>query len=123
MQGLVDETDQTFVNIKDIAQCHGLVEGHTSLAVGRENLQVTRQSVVLHEQTLARLTDLEDMVEQVHSTIIRFTKEQDVKQTADLLRQYVDDSIRKPERLQDPDCTNAIFEGKGVLGYSRDNID
>ncbi len=109
------------MNIKDIAQYHGLIEGHTSLAVGRENLQFTRQSIVLHEQALARLSDLENMMEQVHSTIIRFTKEQDVKQTADLLGQYIDDSIREPERHQDHDSMNAIFEGKGALWYSHDS--
>ena len=61
------------------------------------------------------------MMEQVYSTIIRFTKEQDIRQTADLLQQRVDESIQEPERHRDFAFMEPASEGREALYYGRDN--
>jgi hypothetical protein len=105
LQALVDEIDQTFVTIKDMAQYHGLLEGHINLVVGQRNLINSQKTMAMQVQSLARLEKLESMMEQVQATFIRFSKEQDVQQTADLLRQCVDESLQDPERRAGPIMT------------------
>ena len=97
LQGLVDEIEQTFVQVKDISQYHSFLEGHANLEITRETLHYSKENKIAHEQSLARLSQLESMMETVHATIIRFSKEQDVHQTANFLRQCVDEELQEPE--------------------------
>ena len=78
LQDLVDEIDQTFVNIRDISHFHGLLEGRISHALGWESLKNSQQSLVLHQQSLNRLAGVEHLLEQIHATIVRFFNEHDV---------------------------------------------
>lgn len=98
LQGLVDEIDATFANINDISRYHGLVEGHISLGVGQENLQNSWRSIAMHEQSLAKLSNLEDQMQQIQATMVRFSKQHDIQQTANLLWQCVDESLQNPEQ-------------------------
>lgn len=98
LQALVDEIDQTCAIIKDIAQYHGLLEGHASLVVGQRNLINSQKTIAMQAQSLARLDKLEDMMEQIHATLIHFSKEHDVQQTASLLQQRVDEILQCPEK-------------------------
>ena len=95
---MVDEIDATFANINDISHFHGLVEGHINLVIGQESLQNTQKSIAMQEQALARLADLEKVMEQINATIVRFSKEGDVQQTANLLRHCVDENLQNPEQ-------------------------
>ena len=58
----------------------------------------SQQTIAMQAQSLARLDKLEDMMEQVHATLIHFSKEHDVQQTANLLQQRVDEILQSPER-------------------------
>ena len=98
LQALVDEIDQTFVIIKDTAQYHGLLEGHANLVVSQRNLVNSQKTIALQAQALARLNSLEDMMEQVHATLVHFSKEHDIHQTANILRQHVDKVLQDPEK-------------------------
>lgn len=102
LQGLVDEIDQTFITIKDIAQFHGLLDGHVNLVVSQKTLQNSQKSITMHERSLARLTRLEDLMEQAHATFICFSKEHEVQQTSNLLRQCVDERLQEPEKCCGP---------------------
>lgn len=95
---MVDEIDQTCTIIKDIAQYHGLLEGHANLVIGQRNLMISQKTIAMQAQSLARLEKLEDMMEQVHATLIHFSKEKDVHQTASLLRQRVQEILQNPEK-------------------------
>ena len=99
LQGLVDEIDATFASIDDISRYHGLVEGHISLVVGQESLQNSQRSIAMHEQSLARLSSLEDLIQEIHATMVRFSKERDIQETANLLQQCVDENLQTPEQL------------------------
>ena len=112
LQGLVDEIDQTFMNIKDITHYHGLLQGHTNLAVGREILLNGRKTIDMHEESLARLKDLEHMVQEINATIVHFSKEQDVQQTANLLQQGVIEKLQEPERSYASKPTGSNNEGE-----------
>lgn len=89
----MDEIDQTFITIKDTTQLHGLLDGQINLVVGRKTLQISQKSIAMHEQSLARLTRVGDLMEQVHATFIRFSKECDVQQAYNFLWQCVDESL------------------------------
>ena len=52
----------------------------------------------MHEQSLAKLSDLEDQMQQIQATMIRFSKQHDIQQTANLLWQCVDESLQNPEQ-------------------------
>ena len=101
LQALVDEIDQTCAIVKDIAQYHGLLEGHANLVVSRRNLINGQKTIAMQAQSLARLDKLEDMMEQIHATLIHFSKEHDVQQTANLLQQRVDEILQYPEKQSD----------------------
>ena len=98
LQSIVDAIDQTFADIKDISHFHGLLESHASLGLGRENLLNTEKSVKMHEESLERLSDVEQMLQQVHAMVISFSKQGDVQQTADLLRHRVNETLQEPEQ-------------------------
>ena len=57
----------------------------------------------MQEQSLVRLTELESMMERIQSTILRFSKEQDIRQTADFLRQHMDEDLQEPQQTSVPD--------------------
>ena len=110
LQGLVDEIDATFANINDISRYHGLVEGHISLGVGQESLQNSWRNIAMHEQSLAKLSNLEDQMQQIQATMVRFSKQHDIQQTANLLWQYVDESLQNPEAEKVPGYLAAADE-------------
>ena len=96
LQSIVDAVDQAFTDIKDISHFHGLLENHATLGIGRENLRNTEQSVKLHVESLQRLSGLEQMMQQIQATVVSFSKEGDVQQTANLLRQCVNENLHEP---------------------------
>lgn len=98
-----------------MAQYHGLLEGHINLIVGQRNLINSQKTMAMQVQSLARLAKLENMMEQVQATFIRFSKEQDVQQTASLLRQRVDESFQDPEKRTGPVMTERDDQaGSGI---------
>ncbi|KAL8794974.1 MAG: hypothetical protein Q9195_002556 [Heterodermia aff. obscurata] len=111
LQGLVDEISQTFEHVKDISQFHSLLEVQATREIGRLNLHNSTESRKIQEQSLARLSELESMMERIQSTILRFSKEQDIQQTANYLRQHMDEdllesqqtSLPAPGQQQDPE--------------------
>jgi hypothetical protein len=98
LQCLVDAIDQAFVDIRDISHYHGLLEGHANLAMSRESLNNGQKSIAMQERSLERLFSLEQKIEEVHANFVRFPKEHDVQQTADFIRQRVDESFEEAER-------------------------
>ncbi|KAJ0422489.1 hypothetical protein BJY00DRAFT_280250 [Aspergillus carlsbadensis] len=92
-QDLVDVIGETFVDIKDIAQLHGLLAGRVTLKVGQQTL-----SLVKDQQKRADNQDakLERILSQLTSISIQFTKSEDVNETASLVRQQVDEKRDKP---------------------------
>lgn len=104
LQGLVDEISETFGHVKDISQFHGLLETQATREIGRLNLYNSTESRKLQEQSLARLSELESMMEKIQSTLLRFSKEQDIQQTANYLRQHMDEDLQEPQQtsLTDP---------------------
>ena len=104
LQGLVDQIDLTFLSIKDIAHYHGILEGHISLEIGKENLQNSQKNVSLQEQQNAKLeqsnahmANVEDMLGQLMNVIlVLFNKEKDILPSANLLQQRVDEDVREP---------------------------
>ena len=103
LQGLVDEISQTFEHVKDISQFHSLREVHATQEIGRLTLQNSTESRRMQEQSLARLSELESMMERIQSTILRFSKEQDIQQTANYLRQHVDEDLLESQQSLRPD--------------------
>lgn len=61
----------------------------------------SHQTIAMQAQSLARLDKLEDMMEQVHATLVHFSKEHDVHQTANLLQQRVEEILQSPEKQGD----------------------
>ena len=52
----------------------------------------------MHERSLAKLSDLEDQMQQIQAIMVRFSKQHDIQQTANLLWQRVDESLQNPEQ-------------------------
>ena len=52
----------------------------------------------MHERSLAKLSDLEDQMQQIQAYMVRFSKQHDIEQTANLLWQCVDESLQDPEQ-------------------------
>ena len=52
----------------------------------------------MHERSLAKLSNLEDQMQQIQATMVRFSKQHDIQQTANLLWQCVDESLQNPEQ-------------------------
>ena len=52
----------------------------------------------MHEQSLAKLSSLEDQMQQIQATMVRFSKQHDIQQTANLLWHCVDESLQNPEQ-------------------------
>lgn len=104
LQSLVDEISQTFEHVKDISQFHSLLEAHATQEIGRLNLHNSTESRKIQEQSLAKLSELESMMERIQTTILRFSKERDIQQTANYLRQHMDEDLQDPQptSLSDP---------------------
>lgn len=92
-QDLVDSIEQTLSNIKDAAQYHGLIESHISLVVGQKNLAISQRNSVKLEQTLGLIEDLQL---QMQAISIRFSKETDIRQTADALMKRAEETLNEP---------------------------
>ena len=116
----MDEIDQTCVIVRDTAQYHGLLEGHMNLILGQRNLMNSQKTSAIQAQSLARLEKLEDMMAQVHATFMRFSKQHDVHQTANLLRQRVDEIVQDPHKLSGP--IETMTEGHGDPGFEGQGI-
>ena len=111
MQGIVDAIDQAFADIKDISHFHGLLEGHASLGLGRENLHNIKISVKMHEESLERLDGLEQMMQQIQAMVVSFSKEVDVQQTANFLRKCVNETLEEPEQSRKPHGQDETIQG------------
>lgn len=92
-QDLVDSIEQTLSNIKDAAQYHGLIESHMGMVVGQKNLAISQNNSVKLEQTLGLIRDLHT---QMQAISIRFSKERDIRQTADALMQRIEEKLNEP---------------------------
>ncbi|CAD6570777.1 MAG: hypothetical protein ASARMPRED_003927 [Alectoria sarmentosa] len=121
LQGIVDAIDQAFADIKDISHFHGLLEGHASLGLGRENLHNIKISVKMHEESLERLDGLEQMMQQIQAMVVSFSKEVDVQQTANFLRKCVNETLEEPEQSRKPHGQDeTIQEHEGATGHTPD---
>ena len=103
LQSLVDEISQTFEHVKDISQFHSLLEAHATHEIGRLNLHNSTESRKIQQQSLAKLSELESMMERVQATILQFSKERDIQQTANYLRQHMDEDLQDPQQTSLPD--------------------
>ena len=63
----------------------------------------------MHQQTMAKLSNMEDLVQQFHASVVHFSKERDIQQTANLLRQCVDENLQNPEQQ----CASAVEKVPG----------
>ena len=102
LQSLVDEISQTFEHVKDISQFHSLLEAHATQEIGRLNLHHSTESRRIQDQSLTKLSELESMMERVQTTILRFSKERDIQQTANYLRQHMDDDLQESRQTSRP---------------------
>ena len=102
------------MTIRDITHYHGLIEGHASLMLGAENLRNSWKIITMHEQELDKLSGLEKMLERLQATLISFSKEDDVQQTADLLRQSVNENLQEPGKCCASKHADTIVDGKGL---------
>ncbi|KAH8895678.1 hypothetical protein GQ53DRAFT_853744 [Thozetella sp. PMI_491] len=92
-QDLVDSIEQTLSNVKDAANYHGLIENHINMVVSRKNLVISEANSSKLERTLELIQDLHS---KVHAISIRFSKESDIRQTADALRQQTEEKLEEP---------------------------
>ncbi|KAJ5630110.1 hypothetical protein N7528_003767 [Penicillium herquei] len=92
-QDLVDAIAQKLVDVKDIAQYHGLWTGHKNLEVAQETLALAQMQ---QEKAASHEAILEEILSQLHVVSIQFTKEKDIRETASFVQQHAD------ERRDDP---------------------
>ncbi|KAG7007774.1 FAD-dependent monooxygenase [Physcia stellaris] len=113
LQSLVDEISQTFEHVKDISQFHSLLEAHATQEIGRLNLHNSTESKKIQEQSLAKLSELESMMERIQTTILRFSKERDIQQTANYLRQHICEDLQvfQPASLSGPRQRQDLDDG------------
>ena len=97
LQSLADAIDTAFADIKDISHFHGFLESHASLDLGERNLRNTEQTLKMQEESLERLSVLEEMMHQFKGMVVGFPKDGDVQQLANLLRQNVDEVLQEPK--------------------------
>jgi hypothetical protein len=109
-QDLVDAISEAFGDIKDIAQLHGLLAGRVTLEVGQQTL-----SLVKDQQKRADNQDakLEQILAQLTSISIQFTKPEDVNETASLVRQQVEE--KKDNPTLEREAVKQTDEGSSVL--------
>jgi hypothetical protein len=109
-QDLVDAISEAFGDIKDIAQLHGLLAGRVTLEVGQQTL-----SLVKDQQKRADNQDakLEQILAQLTSISIQFTKSEDVNETASLVRQQVEEKRDNPTLGKE--AVKQTAEGSSVL--------
>ncbi|GKZ38850.1 hypothetical protein AbraIFM66950_011373, partial [Aspergillus brasiliensis] len=101
-QKLVDDIGQTFVVIERIAQLHGLLAVHANLEVGQEALALIKSQC---RKVDANNVMLENVLSQLHAISVQFTKEKDIRETASLVREHVDQRQDDPRRSQ---CTTSV---------------
>ena len=97
LQSLADAIDQAFADIKDISHFHGFLESHANLDLCERNLRNTEQTMKMQEESLERLSVLEQMMHQFKGMVVGFSKDGDVQQAANLLRQHVDEILQEPK--------------------------
>ena len=120
LQVLVDKNSPSFLAIKDVGQFHGSLDGNINLIVGQKSLQNSRKSIARHEQSLASLMGVEELIEQVRTPFIRFSKEHDVQQTSNILRQCVDKGQKEPEKCCGPTTNETRVQiGARTQGINR----
>ncbi len=112
LQSIVDAIDQAFADIKDISHFHGMLEGRASLGLGWENLRNTDKSVKMHEESLQRLSNLEQRMQQIQATVVSFSKEADIKQAANLLRQCVKETLQEPRQSRKSPGEDKEIQGR-----------
>ncbi|KAL1629126.1 hypothetical protein SLS56_005569 [Neofusicoccum ribis] len=94
MQPIVDGIEQTFQDIKETAQYHGLVSTHINTD--------------LSERILSIVTEMFDEVRTV-----RFNKKEDIDQAAANIRQRLDENLDNPTKEEFPDGVARVEPGAG----------
>ncbi|RAK93828.1 hypothetical protein BO79DRAFT_268248 [Aspergillus costaricaensis CBS 115574] len=107
-QQLVDAIGQTFVVIEKIAQFHGLLTAHANMEVSQQTLALLRNQ---DKKFDASKDMLENVLSQLHAISVHFTKEEDIRETASLVREHVDqiqdDPILSKGSASEPDIDHA----------------
>lgn len=87
-----------------------------NLVVAHENLHSSRKSIAIQEASSDRLVGMEAMLREIlQATVIQFSKEHDIQQTANFLRQRVDDDMQESERSRTPNRKEAKSGGEYYL--------
>ena len=116
LQSLADAIDQAFADIKTISQFHSFLESHASLGLGERNLRNTEQAMKMQEQSLERLSVLEQMMHQFKGMVVGFSKDVDVQQVANLLRQHVDEILQEPKVSRKSHKNDEAVQGRNFHG-------
>ena len=116
LQSLADAIDQSFGDIKDISHFHGFLESHASLDLGERNLRNTEQTMKMQEESLERLSVLEEMMHQFKGMVVGFPKDGDVQQVANLLRQHVDEILQEPKVSRQSHKNDEAVQGRSCHG-------
>ena len=96
LQSVADAIDQAFAEIKTISHFHSFLETHASLGLGEKNLRNTNQLLKMQGESSERLSAIEQMIHQIKGLVVGFSKDGDVRQTANLLWQRVDETLQEP---------------------------
>ena len=76
-----------------------MLESHIGIEISKDNLGNSQKIIELQEQSSAKFSNMESMLDQIKNMmLIHFKKQEDVSQSARLLQERVDESIQEPER-------------------------
>src|SRR5579859_6529919 len=88
LQAIVDEMDITMGNISLLAQYHGLLINRVNLTHGYASLTLGKRNLAISEETLVLVRQLSALMQK-----IQFSKEQDVLEVSSLLHQRTEENL------------------------------
>lgn len=83
--------DITMGNISLVAQCHGLLINRANLTHGHATLKLGKRNLAISEETLVLVRQLSAQMQKV-----QFSKEQDVLEVSGLLHQRTEENLDQP---------------------------
>jgi hypothetical protein len=92
-QGIVDSIESKFLNIRDVTQNMGLVQGHTTM-------MISKQTLVLSEQNMEKSQEIRELVEDIRLRLdamsLNFSKAEGFRRTADSLATLAEERLSEP---------------------------
>ncbi|KAI9706215.1 MAG: hypothetical protein M1820_004976 [Bogoriella megaspora] len=111
-QPLVEQIDEKFAHIKDIAQLHGLISSHlntilthTDIAISKDNLAITKDNLAITKDNLAINKDNQADIREILSYArdarakeqgLRFLSTDDVATLGNMVRQCIAERLEEP---------------------------